>query len=223
VKKRDVMILLLALAGAGVDAVMIMGFNVLTAAQTGNTILLAVALARGQFALGASAAISVIGYVAGAALGEYFLVRKSGSKTSGIAETLLVEAALLGILMVSWRMAGTAPSQTMGLVLVAIAAIAMGIQSAAVRCLHNGPTTTYITGLLTSFTTGMVASFLSRRNPDNSSRPAEDSPWQYGTVWVTYLAGAIVCGLLYLFAGGMALLLPVASIAAVIALGPRRC
>ncbi len=215
------MILLLALAGAGVDAAMIMGFNVLTAAQTGNTILLAVALARGQFALGASAAISVIGYVAGAALGELFLVRKSGTKTSEIAETLLVEAALLGILMVLWRMAGSVPSQTMSMVLVAIAAAAMGIQSAAVRCLHNGPTTTYITGLLTSFTTGMVASLLSRRT--NASKPPEDSPWQYGTVWGTYLAGAIVCGLLYLVAGATALLLPITAVLAVIALGPRRC
>jgi len=214
------MILLLALAGAGVDAMMIMGFNVLTAAQTGNTILLAVALARGQFALGLSAAISVIAYVVGAALGEVFLVRQSGTKTSGIAATLLAEASLLGILLVLWRIAGTTPSQTMGLVLVAIAAVAMGIQSAAVRCLHNGPTTTYITGLLTSFTTGAIREFLV---PGNNGRSSGDSPWKYGTVWVTYLAGAIICGLVYLFAGTMALLLPIASVLAVIALGPRRC
>jgi len=220
VKKRDVMILLLALAGAGVDAMMIMGFNVLTAAQTGNTILLAVALARGQFALGLSAGVSVIAYVIGAALGEVFLVRQSGTKTSGIAATLLAEAALLGILLVLWRIPGTAPSQAMGLVLVAIAAVAMGIQSAAVRCLHNGPTTTYITGLLTSFTTGAIRAFLA---PGNNGRSSGDSPWQYGTVWATYLAGAVACGLVYLFAGPMALLLPMASIAAVIALGPRRC
>lgn len=214
------MILLLALAGAGVDAVMIIGFNVLTAAQTGNTILLAVALARGQFALGLSAAISVIAYVAGAALGEVFLVRQSRTKTSGIAATLLAEAALLGLLLVLWRVSGSAPSQTTGLALVAIAAVAMGIQSAAVRCLHNGPTTTYITGLLTSFTTGVIRNFLV---PGTSGHSSGDSPWQYGTVWVTYLAGAIVCGLIYLFAGTMALLLPIASVVAVIALGPRRC
>jgi uncharacterized membrane protein YoaK (UPF0700 family) len=69
----------------------------------------------------------------------------------------------------------------------------------------------------------VINGFLSRGIPGISSKPPEDAPWQYGTVWVTYLAGAIVCGLIYSIAGGMALLLPVASIAAVIALGPRRC
>ena len=50
--------LLLTLVGGSVDAMVILGFNVLTAAQTGNTVLLAVAIARGDLVTGASAATS---------------------------------------------------------------------------------------------------------------------------------------------------------------------
>jgi uncharacterized membrane protein YoaK (UPF0700 family) len=55
-KNRELMMVLLTIAGGSGDAIGIMGFNVLTAAQTGNTILLAVAIAQGKIALGVSAA-----------------------------------------------------------------------------------------------------------------------------------------------------------------------
>ena len=77
--RQDLIVLLLSLAGGSVDAVMILGFNVLTAAQTGNTILLAVSLAQGRFATGFYSAVSVIGYMAGAAVGELVIVRRRDS------------------------------------------------------------------------------------------------------------------------------------------------
>ena len=222
------MILLLTLAGAGVDAMVIMGFNVLTAAQTGNTILLSVAVARGDFVTGLSAAVSVVGFVFGAAVGELFIIRHSdsGRGPSGIVGTLLAEIALLGALYPLWRMAGGSPSQTMALELVTLAAVAMGIQSAAVRRLHKGPTTTYITGVLTSFTTGMVRSWQAKAGPSvrqtSQAEPASgDSPWKYGLVWSIYVAGAIGGGLLYLNVGALALLLPISAVAGVILLDPR--
>jgi uncharacterized membrane protein YoaK (UPF0700 family) len=72
-------VLLLAVAGASVDAVVILGFGVLTAAQTGNTILLAAHLAQGQFASGLSSAVSVLGYMIGAAVGELVIVGRRDS------------------------------------------------------------------------------------------------------------------------------------------------
>lgn len=93
--RRDLMMLLLSVAGGSVDAVIILGFNVLTAAQTGNTILLATC-----------------------------------SRS------------------------------------VAIAAIAMGVQSAIVLRLHVGPTTTYVTGTLTSFATKIVRGLYIIKAPD---------------------------------------------------------
>lgn len=98
--QRDRLILLLALAGAGVDAVVILGFNVLIAAQTGNTILLAVAVAQGQLAVGISAAVSVVGYVIGAAAGELMISGPATSRlgSAGITVALVAECLLLGCL-----------------------------------------------------------------------------------------------------------------------------
>lgn len=67
--------LLLILAGAGTDASVILGFNILTAAQTGNTILFAVALARGDFATGLNSGISIFCFVGGAIAGGWLCRR----------------------------------------------------------------------------------------------------------------------------------------------------
>jgi uncharacterized membrane protein YoaK (UPF0700 family) len=104
---RDLMILLLALAGAGVDAVVILGFSVLTAAQTGNTILLAVAIARGEIGTGISATVSIAGFVVGAAVGEWVTGRRPDSQPgrSGHDRALILELAVLTVLIVSWHLA----------------------------------------------------------------------------------------------------------------------
>lgn len=58
---------------------MILGFNVLTAAQTGNTVLLAVALAQEKLDVGPAAAVSVAAFVVGAAAAELALVVPIGA------------------------------------------------------------------------------------------------------------------------------------------------
>lgn len=99
--RRDLMILLLAVAGAGMDAMVILRFGVLTAAQTGNTILLAVHLAQGEFASGLSSAVSVVGYIIGAAVGELVIVRRRDSVPwpSAVVWTLVIELVPLGCLL----------------------------------------------------------------------------------------------------------------------------
>jgi hypothetical protein len=107
------MLLLLAVAGASVDAVVILGFGVLTAAQTGNTILLAAHLAQGQFASGLSSAVSVLGYMIGAAVGELVIVgrRDSASWPSAVGWTLVAELVPLDCLLSYWHLAGPNPGQ----------------------------------------------------------------------------------------------------------------
>jgi len=225
--QRDRLILLLALAGAGVDAVVILGFNVLTAAQTGNTILLAVAIAEGRLAVGISAAVSVVGYVIGAAASELMISASATSRLgrAGLTVALVAEGLLLGGLIVLWRVVGPHPPPGTIAALVALAAVAMGIQSAVVLRFHAGTTTTYITGMLTTFTTGMVRSLLAGiatadgvpapQNPAPSGdRPAE-TVWQSGLTWLVYAAGAVVCGVLFLRVHEAALLVPVATVLAV--------
>jgi uncharacterized membrane protein YoaK (UPF0700 family) len=221
------MILLLAIAGAGVDAVMLVAFGVLTAAQTGNTILLGVALGQGQWGTGLAAAISVIGFVVGSAAGE--LLIEGGRTRSGgaplIARALVVELLLLILVLAGWRLAGAAAGPGVRDVLVALAAIAMGIQSAVTVRLRAGPATTYVTGTLTTFTTGMIRS-LHWGGAEPSEAPARlgashtagesQRPWMYGLTWIAYLGSAIVAALLYLELREAALLLPIVAIGLVI-------
>lgn len=226
--RRDLMILLLAVAGGSVDALIIQGFGVLTAAQTGNTILLAVAIAQNNLVMGLSALFSVAGYMAGAAIGEIVIVRQhdSGSKLFRVSRTLIAELVPLSCLLVCWLLAK--PKLAFGTItiLVALAAIAMGIQSAAVLRLHFGPTTTYVTGTLTTFATETIR-WLNliekepilpplRHHQKSGLLFSGQSPWMYGITWIVYLAGAVVGGIFFLLVAGLALILPITAIIAVI-------
>jgi uncharacterized membrane protein YoaK (UPF0700 family) len=228
----EAMIVLLAIAGAGVDAVMLVAFGVLTAAQTGNTILLGVALGQGQWSTGVAAAISVVGFVVGSGAGE-LLIEGGRTRRRGpplIPRALVVELLLLILVLTGWRLAGAAAGPGVQDVLVALAATAMGIQSAVALRLHAGPATTYVTGTLATFTTGMVRS-LRWTGAEPSQAPARQSehaprasqpPWMYGVSWIAYLGGAIVAALLYLGLREAALLLPIAVLGLVVVAAQRK-
>jgi uncharacterized membrane protein YoaK (UPF0700 family) len=70
------MVLLLAVAGGGVDAIIILAFQVLTGAQTGNTVMLAVALAEGRFAAGFYSALSVASFIIGSVVGQLVILKR---------------------------------------------------------------------------------------------------------------------------------------------------
>lgn len=229
VARRDRMILLLAIAGGGVDAVVLLVFGVLTAAQTGNTVILAISLARGQLTTGLLSTVSVVGYVSGAAVAELIILgrrdqqRAPASGPAPVDRALVAELVPLGCLFVYWHLAGPQPVGGAIVLLVALAAVAMGMQSAVVLRLHAGPTTTYVTGTLTQFTTEaihwlrLVETTPRRPKPSSVRAPPAIDPWVYGITWITYLLGALVSALLYLRIGELALVLPIAAIAAALA------
>lgn len=224
--RSEISPLLLTLAAAGVDAMVILGFNVLTAAQTGNTVLLAVAVARGDAETGFSAAVSVAAFVAGAVAGEVLCGWSTSGhrREPGILPALLIEILLLISLLMLWLPAEPFAGRS-AIAVVALAALAMGVQSAAVLRLQ-GPSTTYITGMLATFSTGYVRWIRAARHRRLRIRPAESDakhppdrlPWRNGLIWLVYLSGAIVCGILFLRSGVLALLVPIAAICAVIAI-----
>lgn len=233
-RSADILVLLLSVAGGSVDAVIILGFHVLTAAQTGNTILLAVALAEGRFATGFHAAVSVIGYMAGAAVGELIIIRRRNSESwlSPVGWGLVVELVALSGLLVSWRLAGQNPTVGTSAGLVVFAAVAMGIQSAVVLRLHVGPTTTYVTGTLTTFMTETVRWLhlvksapppaIEARDPGSVLSSPSNGPAIYGIAWLVYAGGAFVGGLLFLRVREVALALPIVAIVAAIVTGVHR-
>jgi uncharacterized membrane protein YoaK (UPF0700 family) len=224
------MILVLAVAGGSVDGVLILAFNVLTGAQTGNTVLLGVALAQGRFATALGSMVAVVGYVLGAALGEFILVRHGDSWPwpSAVGTVLIAELIPLGCLFIFWRLAGPHPAQQTIYMLVIYAAGAMGLQSAVMLHLEGGPTTTYITGTLTAFATKLVRWLRMVETASVSAHGRQQSilmtafstvgsPWMYGLNWFVYLTGTVVGGLLYLYTWETALLLPIVAIVVVIA------
>jgi uncharacterized membrane protein YoaK (UPF0700 family) len=226
----DFLILVLAVAGGSVDGVLILAFNVLTGAQTGNTVLLGVSLAQGRLAIALGSMVSVVGYVIGAALGEFILVRHDDTWpwTSAVGTVLIAELIPLGCLFIFWRLAGPHPAQQTIYMLVIYAASAMGLQAAVMLHLHGGPTTTYITGTLTAFATKLIrwvrlveTAPVSAHGRQQSilmtAFSALDGPWIHGLTWFVYLTGTAVGGLLYLYTGETALLLPIVAIVVVIA------
>jgi uncharacterized membrane protein YoaK (UPF0700 family) len=227
----NLMVLLLAITGGSVDGVLILAFNVLAGAQTGNTVLLGAALAQIRLAAAFGSMVSVVGYVVGAAVAEFILIRHSDNWPwpSAVGTVLIAELMLLGCLLILWLLAGPRPVQETIYILVICAAGAMGIQSAAMLRLHGGPTTTYITGTLTTFATKLIRWLkLVEAPPASPEREksilmtafsAIDGPWIYGLTWFVYVTGVVVGGVLFLHTKEMALLLPIVTIVAVFILG----
>jgi uncharacterized membrane protein YoaK (UPF0700 family) len=104
--------------------------------------------------------------------------------------------------------------------------MAMGIQSAAVLRLHAGPTTTYVTGTLTTFTTKLIqwlhlletapTSSPARRDLNAGSLFSPGGAGIYGATWIVYALGAVIGALFYLRVGGFALVLPLTAIVAAV-------
>jgi uncharacterized membrane protein YoaK (UPF0700 family) len=224
--RLDLIVLLLAIAGGGVDAIVILAFQVLTGAQTGNTVMLAVALAQGRIAAGFYSAVSVAAFVVGSIAGQLVLLKRQSESALGrTAWPLVAELVALTALLICWHSVPH-PGWRMIAVLVALAATAMGIQSAAVLRLHGTPTTTYVTGTLITFSTELTrclfgrnaalptASTRSDANPSNSF--LNNARVLYGLDWLVYVCGALSSGALFLHFRELALLLPMFAITSVI-------
>jgi uncharacterized membrane protein YoaK (UPF0700 family) len=223
-------ILMLAIIGGSLDAVIYRAFHTMSGAQSGNTILLGVALVEGKFSLVAIRVVSFCGYVLGAAAGQIVIVRHRPSWPwpAAVGSLQVIEVILIGCLIVLWRGSGLHPATTVAYTMSATAAFVMGVQSAAILDLPGDPpTTTYITGTLTTFVTRMVK-FLHLIETEPAKRPEDReneaglmsfrTPWIYGVTWVVYLVGAVIGLALFSYAREMALLLPFGTAMMVFAL-----
>jgi uncharacterized membrane protein YoaK (UPF0700 family) len=208
------------------------GFNVLTGAQTGNTVLLGAALAQGRLAAALGSIVSVVGYVIGVAVGEFILIRhhETWPWPSAVRTVLIAELIPLGCLFIFWLLAGPHPVQETICALVLYAAGATGLQSAAMLRLHGGAATTYVTGTMTTFATKLIrwlrlVEAASVSSPERqeliqmTTVSAVGGPWIYGLTWFVYVTGAVVGGLLFLYTREMALLLPIVAIVVVVGRG----
>jgi uncharacterized membrane protein YoaK (UPF0700 family) len=103
-----------------------------------------------------------------------------------VTAALAAELVLLAALAAGWELAGPHPSGAGQYLLQVTAAVAMGMQSAAVRALGRGEyATTYLTGTLTSMIAGMVT-------PGTRRRPG----WRQPGALLAMAGGALISGLL---------------------------
>jgi uncharacterized membrane protein YoaK (UPF0700 family) len=169
----------LAAAAGAVDAASFLGLDqVFTANQTGNTVLLGIAIGVGDGDAVLRTGVSVAAFAAGVMLGARALRGATAGWSAPTGRILLVQAGLLAVAAALWAPLDTAA-------LIAIVAAAMGVQSAAaLRVGVPGVSTTYVTGTLTRMAARLV---------DPRAGPREVAP---PLAWLAYLAGAIAGGLL---------------------------
>src|SRR4051812_4655005 len=113
--------------------------EVFTSFQSGNFIFLGLAVDSGDTKRLVGAAVSLAAFLAGTALGAYAVGRAEVGPSSSrrLVPAFVLEWALLVALAVGWQAFGTpAGDPTARLVLVAIGAMAMGVQGAAVFALR---------------------------------------------------------------------------------------
>jgi uncharacterized membrane protein YoaK (UPF0700 family) len=150
---RDALLLALTAAAGWVDALSYIALgHVFTANMTGNLVLLGLAVGEVQAAGAVRSAVALGGFAAGALLGSALTRDAAGEWPGRITAALGVEAAALIAFVAVWWTGGGLEA------LIALSAVGMGIQSAAVRRLAvAGVTTTFVTGTLTSLMAGLAA------------------------------------------------------------------
>jgi uncharacterized membrane protein YoaK (UPF0700 family) len=158
---RDGLLLALTLVAGCLDAVGYIGLGrVFTANMTGNLVLLGVSAGQGQLASTLRSVAALVGFALGALIGGRATgsERPSGDWPRRVTGALVLEAVLLAVFVVGWRLVPEdAPDRLLDL-LVGVLAAAMGLQSAAARHMAvSGVTTTYVTGTLTSLMTELAA------------------------------------------------------------------
>jgi uncharacterized membrane protein YoaK (UPF0700 family) len=215
-----------ALLTIGSAATDVMSFSrlgsVFASVMTSNIVLLGLAAARQSPGLAEHAAVSFAGYVAGvAAASRLARVRAPAGRgghggkpgkmlwSPGIAAALIAETGVFVIFTVGWEATGTKPAGGAQLLLLALATVAMGMQSAVVIAMGiSGVSTTYLTGTLTTLVEALA-------NPDR--RNGHDA--RQVIVLLALVVGAGLSGLLLATVPSAVLAIPFAVLIGVIGLG----
>jgi len=161
---RDVLLVVLALTSGAVDAVTFLRLgNVFSSVLTGNLVLLGVAAGQRHASLAINGGLALaafsVGVLAGtAAAGAASVGQPAWPRRATV--TLAIELVVLAGFSAGWLAAGGLPSGAPRMALLAAAAAAMGLQTAAVHRL--GPmSTTYLTSTLG----GILEALAVRRRP----------------------------------------------------------
>ncbi len=160
-RQRDGLVVALTLVTGAVDAIGLTRLGgVFTSVMTGNMVLLGVSAAREHAAIAYHTGVAFIGYVVGSLAGARVAGHASRDEElwpRPIVLALIVELVVLTVFAVWWEIVGGAPSSGVTYAMLALNALALGVQSAAVlRFGISGLSTTYLTGTLTQLMAGLT-------------------------------------------------------------------
>jgi len=191
--------------------------SVFASVMTSNIVFLGLAAAQHSGRLAERAAIAVAAYVIGVAAASRLAGtgRRPGHQDAAhwsawIAGALITEVALLAVFSIGWQITGARPEGGAQLFLLAVAAMAMGLQSGVVAVMGLAElSTTYLTGTLTSLV-GSVAS---------PGRGHGDNNWRRVATLCALAVGAGLSGLLLATAQAAVPAVPLVMLLAVLAVG----
>lgn len=197
----------LAVVAAATDAVSYLGLGkVFPANMTGNTVLLGLGVAQGDFPAAARSACALGGFVFGAVVVGAVPSARRGPRALWVA--LVCELALLVAVALWWSVLGGPPAGGSRYGLIALAGTAMGTQSAAVAWLQvPAVSTTYITGTWTSVATRLGTVARSAMWPGGTDPGAERISLKV-FVLSAYSIAALVTGYVYRFFDDAAVFVP---------------
>lgn len=168
----------LAAAAGCVDAATYLGLDgVFVANQTGNTVLMGIAVSQGDWHQVVRTAGAVAAFCAGVLVAARALRAAASGWPARVSAVVALQAVGLGVLAVAW---GPLPT----LAGIALGGLVLGAQSAATMHIGIGWPTTFVTGTLTRIFTEM-----GRHTRTFGPR------WAVAT-WAAYLCGAAAGGLL---------------------------
>lgn len=204
--------LLLCMSAGMVDVIGYLGLgHVLTANMTGNIVLLGIAIARAQEFVVLRALLALIGFISGNAIAAYMIgyVQTKNGWSSRVTAVFTVES----ILLLFFAIAMISPySEQISYLLIAMLAIAMGMQTTAARRIGiAGISTTVLTNNLAAVVEDAVSILQRLRHANIRSLVkalSADAYLRAGAV-VIYLGGVVLAALLFHRVPMMAVWIPV--------------
>ncbi|MGF1472209.1 MAG: YoaK family protein [Rubrobacteraceae bacterium] len=229
--RRGVLLLLACTAGC-VDALSFLGLGgVFTANMTGHAVLFGIALAQGNTAAVMRFVAAFLGFSTGVAIGGVVIDqgRKDVVWAPVLVYTLILEWIILVIFAAGWLLTGQTEVTEYTSVLIVLAALAMGIQSAfTIRLIREVKdiSTTYLTSMLCNAILTLVWWRTAERQTGSTPGAASVSDRRSanklrGALWLVYLIGAFVAAAGNALWHPLPLMLPVICIAGAIVITGR--
>ena len=208
VRRRDGFVVALTVVTGSIDAIGLLRLGgVFTSVMTGNMVLLGVAVGKQDASIAIHTGVAFLAYVLGSFLGARVAGHAEADEhlwPRPIVHALALELAVLVLFGLWWEVAGAAPSTGVEYALLALNAVALGIQSSAVlRFGISGLSTTYLTGTLTQFIAGLTK---------------RDAPLQVRSAFIllALIGGAAAGATAALHAPRLAPLVPIGALAVVV-------